>query len=248
MAWPDDLSVAVNVSARQLSDDVVGKVRDALAQSGLAPKRLWIEVTETAMFADVPSAAETLGEVASLGVHISLDDFGTGYSSMAYLRDFPVHALKIDRSFVAGLGTSADDAAIVATLISLAATLNLAVIAEGVETPRHLSELRRLGCEYGQGYLWSKAVPNDEFVEVVARHEEQRLPLDPSSRRRRPGPADVAPDVLAQIMAMHRHGASLSSIAAALNQASTPAPGGKRWHHASVAHIINATPKRRVTS
>jgi diguanylate cyclase (GGDEF)-like protein/PAS domain S-box-containing protein len=248
MQWPDDLSVAVNVSARQLTDDVVGKVRSALAQSGLPPERLWLEVTETAMFADVPSAAETLAAVASLGVHISLDDFGTGYSSMAYLRDFPVHALKIDRSFVAGLGASADDAAIVATLISLAGTLNLAVIAEGVETPRQLSELHRLGCEYGQGYLWSKAVANDEFLEVVARHEEQRQAVDPSTRRRRPGPADVAPDVFAQIMAMHRQGASLSSIAAALNRASAPAPGGKRWHHASVAHIISAAPQRRVST
>jgi EAL domain-containing protein (putative c-di-GMP-specific phosphodiesterase class I) len=244
MAWPGELSVAVNLSARQLADDLVGTVRAALEQSGLPAERLWLEVTETAMFADVPSAAQVLREIARLGVHISLDDFGTGYSSMAYLRDFPVHSLKIDRSFVAGLGTSADDSAIVATLVSLAASLDLWVTAEGVETPRQLAALRRLGCEFGQGYLWSKAVPNAEFVEVLGRHELQRDLSAVPSRRARSGPADVTPDVFAQIMSMHRQGASPSSIAAALNRESVPAPGGKRWHHVAVAHVITAAPKR----
>jgi diguanylate cyclase (GGDEF)-like protein/PAS domain S-box-containing protein len=246
MGWPGELSVAVNLSARQLAADIVSTVRAALADSGLPPERLWLEVTETAMFADVPSAAQTLAELGRLGVQISLDDFGTGYSSMAYLRDFPVHALKIDRSFVAGLGTSADDSAIVATLISLATSLNLWVIAEGVETPRQLSVLSRLGCDYAQGYLWSKAVPSAEFLEVVAQHELQRdLSADPLPRRPRARHADVQPDVHAQIMAMHRQGASPSSIAAALNREPVPAPGGKRWHYASVAHVISAAPKRR---
>jgi diguanylate cyclase (GGDEF)-like protein/PAS domain S-box-containing protein len=244
MGWPGELSVAVNLSARQLADDLVGTVRAALEQSGLPAERLWLEVTETAMFADVPSAAQVLREIARLGVHISLDDFGTGYSSMANLRDFPVHSLKIDRSFVAGLGTSADDSAIVATLVSLAASLDLWVTAEGVETPRQLAALRRLGCEFGQGYLWSKAVPNAEFVEVLGRHELQRDLSAVPSRRARSGPADVAPDVFAQIMSMHRQGASPSSIAAALNRDSVPAPGGKRWHHVAVAHVITAAPKR----
>jgi predicted signal transduction protein with EAL and GGDEF domain len=224
---------------------VVGTVRAALAESGLPPERLWLEVTETAMFADVPSAAQTLGELGRLGVQISLDDFGTGYSSMAYLRDFPVHALKIDRSFVAGLGTSADDSAIVATLVSLATSLNLWVIAEGVETTRQLSVLSRLGCDYAQGYLWSKAVPNGEFLEVVAQHELQRGSADAPPRRPRSRAGEVPPDVHAQIMSMHRQGASPSSIAAALNREPTPAPGGKRWHYASVAHVISAAPKRR---
>jgi diguanylate cyclase (GGDEF)-like protein/PAS domain S-box-containing protein len=242
MGWPGELSVAVNLSARQLTDDVVGTVRGALEQSGLPAERLWLEVTETAMFADVPAAAEGLREIARLGVHISLDDFGTGYSSMVYLRDFPVHSLKIDRSFVAGLGTSADDSAIVATLMSLATTMDLWVIAEGVETPDQLQTLRRLGCEYGQGYLWSKAVPNAEFIEVVGRHELQRQVSAVPARRPRPGPGDVPPDVRAQIMSMHRQGASPSSIAAALNRESVSAPGGKRWHHVTVAHVVTAVP------
>ncbi|MCU1676332.1 MAG: hypothetical protein JWM93_1090 [Frankiales bacterium] len=237
--WPGELAVAVNLSARQLTVDVVDTVRAALRSSGLAPHRLWLEVTETAVFTDVPAAADNLRKLAALGVHISLDDFGTGYSSLVYLRDFPVHSLKIDRSFVAGLGKNPDDTAIVATLISLGQSLSLGIVAEGVETPEQMHRLRWLGCEYAQGYLWSKPVPNAEFVDTIGRLERQgdasRVHTSPAAR---PGMADVTNLTAGRIMSMHRQGASPSSIAARLNIEGVSAPGGKRWHHVSVAHVI----------
>ncbi|MDQ1714405.1 MAG: hypothetical protein QOC60_350, partial [Frankiaceae bacterium] len=239
VSWPGELAVAVNLSARQLADDIAGTVRAALHDSGLAPNRLWLEVTETAIFADVPTAADHLRALEALGVHISLDDFGTGYSSLVYLRDFPVHSLKIDRSFIAGLGNNPDDSAIVAALISLGQSLGLRIVAEGVETPEQMNALRRLGCEFAQGYLWSRAVANAEFVDTIGRLERQRIPPRVrTARKARLVSADVPQLIVARMMSMHRQGASPSSIAAALNIEGVPAPGDKRWHHAAVAHVI----------
>jgi diguanylate cyclase (GGDEF)-like protein/PAS domain S-box-containing protein len=239
ITWEGDPYVSVNLSGRQLTmPEIADDVRRALAISGLDPGRLTLEVTETAVVADVPAATQILRELAALGVCIALDDFGTGYSSLAYLRDFPIKVVKIDRSFTAGLGQNDDDTAIVATLISLATTLGLHVIAEGVETQMHLDLLRSLGCPLGQGHLWSAAVPAAD-VATVQRELSRRLgnpsvrPRQQRARRGRP-PALIT----SRIMALHNNGASPATIAAALNADQLRTPGGARWHRNTVAQVI----------
>ncbi|GAC1312979.1 MAG: hypothetical protein NVSMB12_03980 [Acidimicrobiales bacterium] len=165
--WPDATStVAVNVSARQLGDPrLVDTVRAALADSGLAPSRLSLEITESALMEDPEAVLDTLIALKSLGVDLAIDDFGTGYSSLLYLKRFPVDALKIDRTFVDGLGVDPEDSAIVTSIVSLAAAVGIVAVAEGVETVVQLRELERLGCHYGQGYLWARP----ELAADVAR-------------------------------------------------------------------------------
>jgi diguanylate cyclase (GGDEF)-like protein/PAS domain S-box-containing protein len=151
--------VSVNVSARQLSDnDLTATVEEALLDSGLAPHRLTLEVTETAVMDDAEYAVRVLRELKGLGVSISLDDFGTGYSSLVYLKRLPVDKLKIDRSFVNSLPDDAEDTAIVTSVVALARAVGLQVVAEGVETPAQWAALRDLGCDFGQGYLWGHPV------------------------------------------------------------------------------------------
>ncbi len=148
------LSVAVNFSARQLGDTgLVDAIRRALDETGLDPGRLTLELTESTVMDDPVAASVILEHLKDLGVRLSIDDFGTGYSSLAYLQRFPVDELKIDHSFVDGLGTEHSDGAIVSGIISLAHTLDLDVVAEGIETPLQLQRLRELGCERAQGYL-----------------------------------------------------------------------------------------------
>jgi diguanylate cyclase (GGDEF)-like protein/PAS domain S-box-containing protein len=237
-SWPGSQQVSVNLSARQLADDLIGTVSDALRVSNLQPERLWLEVTETAVFADAAVAAELLHRLVELGVRISLDDFGTGYSSILYLRDLPVHAMKIDRTFVTGLDRNYDDTAIVTTLINLATSLNVRIIAEGVETLDQLHSLRRLGCEYGQGYLWRPALPSSKFVQAIAEIERDAVPRTRTAAHRRSRLVETTPVVMARILAMHNQGASPASIAAALNQDGIAAPRNKRWHRVTVAQLL----------
>ena len=150
------LWVAVNVSARQLaSGDLVGAVSKAVAASGLPPESLHLELTESAVIDLVDWSLLVLGDLKGLGVKLELDDFGTGYSSLAYLKQLPIDGVKIDRSFVDGLGTDRRDAVIVESIVSLAHALHLKVGAEGVENSRQVEWLGTLGCDYGQGYHWS---------------------------------------------------------------------------------------------
>jgi PAS domain S-box-containing protein len=155
-----DVSVAVNLSTRQIADDaLVTGIAEVLAASGLDPEALWLEVTETALVEEIDQAARALEGLAALGIGIAIDDFGTGWASLTYLKQFPVHALKIDRSFVAGVDHNAEDAAIARSILSLGRELDLLVIAEGIETARQQSALQKLGCRIGQGYLFGKPVP-----------------------------------------------------------------------------------------
>ena len=155
-----DLSISVNVSVRQLMSTVlVDVVSEALAESGVSAAALWLEITETALMADVKAATVALRELRSLGLHLAVDDFGTGYSSLTYLKRFPVEAIKVDRSFVNGLGIDSEDSTIVEAVIKLGHSLNLMVVAEGVETPLQLSRLREVGCDRGQGYLFGRPRP-----------------------------------------------------------------------------------------
>jgi diguanylate cyclase (GGDEF)-like protein len=153
-------AVSVNLSALQLNrSDLVDTVDRALKDSGLNPDRLWLEITESVLMEDADTAVAALERLRGLGVHLCVDDFGTGYSSLAYLRRFPVDALKVDRSFVAGLGKDPEDSAIVEAVVSMAHSLRLSVVAEGVETDEQLARLRDLGCELAQGFYFAAPVP-----------------------------------------------------------------------------------------
>ncbi len=153
-------TLSVNVGTRQLIDpNFHNVVVDALSETGIDADSLWLEITETALLADVKAATVALRELRSLGLHLSVDDFGTGYSSLTYLKRFPVEAIKIDRSFVAGLGLEAEDTTIVEAVVRLGQALGLHVVAEGIESPLQLSRLRDLGCDRGQGYLFGRPRP-----------------------------------------------------------------------------------------
>ncbi|HEX5805551.1 MAG TPA: EAL domain-containing protein [Macromonas sp.] len=166
--------VAVNVSALQFQQTrFVEDVAAALQEQGLDPGLLELELTESILIQDAEEALEKLKRLADLGVAMSIDDFGTGYSSMAYLKRFPLHKLKIDRSFIMTLHEQELDAAIVLAIIQMGHALKLQVVAEGVELQEQLSELQRLGCDQYQGFLFAKALPSDAFVRLLANPAPQ---------------------------------------------------------------------------
>ena len=156
----DDKSIAVNLSARQLAHpDFVGNVRDILQRTGAPAERLKLEITESMLLSDIDKTIEKLHELSNLGIHLSLDDFGTGYSSLSYLKKLPLSQLKIDQSFIRELLTDPVDAAIVRTILQLAKSLGMTVIAEGVEIEGQQKVLATMGCKLFQGYLFGKPAP-----------------------------------------------------------------------------------------
>jgi diguanylate cyclase (GGDEF)-like protein len=164
------LHISVNVSVRQLRDgELVEVVRDVLAGTGLAPDSIWLEITESGLMEDVSTALETLHELRALGVVLSIDDFGTGYSSLSYLSRLPVGILKIDRSFVAGVGTEGATEPIVRAVLAMTRAMGLRVVAEGVETPVQRDWLRARGCELAQGWLYGPARPPDALDDWISR-------------------------------------------------------------------------------
>ena len=170
------IRVAANISSVELrAPSFVAGVKAILAQTGLQPALLELELTETFLMQDSTSTAEVLKAIKDLGVGIALDDFGTGYSSLSYLRRFPIDTLKIDRSFVRGLGADADDASIVSAVIAMGKSLKMRVVAEGVETREQLAFLREQGCPEGQGYYFSYPVVAAEFTQMLARPESLAL-------------------------------------------------------------------------
>jgi diguanylate cyclase (GGDEF)-like protein/PAS domain S-box-containing protein len=167
-AWPDDIRVAVNLSPLQFrAGNLLSVVMEALKQSGLPARRLELEITETLLLEKSSQVQATLHALRALGVRISMDDFGTGYSSLSYLRSFPFDKIKIDQSFVRGLGTNNDAQAIVRAIISLGVGLGVTITAEGVETEGELNCLRGEGCHEAQGFLFSHARPNAEIVAML---------------------------------------------------------------------------------
>jgi diguanylate cyclase (GGDEF)-like protein/PAS domain S-box-containing protein len=157
------LKLRVNLSGRQFAHaDLLEQVVRALTAADLEPSNLCLEITETALMDDPARGLVVLDDLRGLGIELAIDDFGTGYSSLAYLKRLPVDVLKIDRSFVDGLGDDPDDTAIATAIISLARSLGMRVVAEGVETRRQLDELRRLGCDRAQGYLFARPAPPAE--------------------------------------------------------------------------------------
>jgi diguanylate cyclase (GGDEF)-like protein len=164
-----DLGVTVNVSGRQLArPEFLGEVETALERSGLEPGTLGLEITESVLLKDASLPRSTLEAVRALGVRVLLDDFGTGYSSLSRLKGIPVDAIKVDRSFVDGLGAEEDDTAIVSAIVDIADSLGLGTIAEGVETPDQLEALLGLGCQGAQGYLFAKPMCAVEFEALLA--------------------------------------------------------------------------------
>ncbi|RZI84808.1 MAG: EAL domain-containing protein [Rubrivivax sp.] len=171
--WPESIRVAVNLSAVQFrSHSVVDIVEQALADSGLAPERLELEITESALMDDVEGAQATLAALRSRGIRVALDDFGTGYSSLAYLRRFPMDQLKIDGMFVRSLDRDHDAQAVVTAIITLAKALRLETTAEGVELPEQLVMLRALGCDLIQGFHLARPMPAADIPAYLdrARH------------------------------------------------------------------------------
>ncbi len=160
--------VSVNLSARQVAHrDLAASVAEVLARTGLEPASLRLEITESVLVEESATAIATLEALSEIGVGLVLDDFGTGYSSLAYLNRFPFDALKIDRSFVDALGVEQEPTAIVEAIIGMARALSLDVIAEGVENEAQLSELKRLGCDYAQGHLFSRALPAEKISALL---------------------------------------------------------------------------------
>lgn len=180
MTWPEPLSVAVNLSAKQfLNPALPGMVVHALAASGLPPQRLEVEITESAFIANADKTLETLHALQGLGVRIALDDFGTGYSSLSHLRLFPFDKLKIDHTFVRDLAEEGNAHAVIRAITTLADALGIETLAEGVEEAGQLAVLRQEGCQQIQGFLLSRPIHADEvdrFIhEQIARAEVIRL-------------------------------------------------------------------------
>jgi diguanylate cyclase (GGDEF)-like protein len=164
------LSMSVNLSARQFAQsDVLALTAEALAESGLAPARLRLELTESVVMEEPEAAAAKLAHLKDLGIGLDIDDFGTGYSSLSYLRRFPIDALKIDRSFVSGMDSDVDDHEIVRTIVTLAANLGVAAVAEGVETLEQKLRLQGLRCHFGQGFLFSRPLEGTAVTELLRK-------------------------------------------------------------------------------
>lgn len=179
------IRVAVNVAASQFRrGDLLDVIRSALEDAQLEPHYLEIELTESVVMTDPEGTAAILEQLSRMGVLVSVDDFGTGYSSMNYLRRFPIDKLKIDRGFLKDLVSSSDDASIVRAIISLAHSLRLKVVAEGVETPEQLRFLRTLGCDQYQGYHFSPPVPANEFARLVCDWQKAEDPVSAAEAAR----------------------------------------------------------------
>jgi EAL domain-containing protein (putative c-di-GMP-specific phosphodiesterase class I) len=171
------LKMSLNVAPRQLAHvDFVNTVVGALDRHGVPAEAVVLEITERMLAGKEPQIVQAMSQLQELGVRLAVDDFGTGYSSLGYLRRFPVSTLKIDRSFVQGLGQSPDDHALVEAIVRLAQTFDLDLVAEGVETEEQRAALRRMGCQGGQGYLYSRAVPADVAEVYLAAHAAIELP------------------------------------------------------------------------
>ena len=183
--WRDEgfapIGIAVNISARQFHDqDLSQTIIRILEETGLPPKYLELELTESSIMQSAEFARDMLSRLKSMGINISIDDFGTGFSSLASLKRLPIDALKIDQSFVRDATSDSDDAALVMAIITLAHNLRLKVIAEGVETEDQLKFLQLLRCDEIQGYFFSRPLPAETLVALFDSHAGRSLDLERS--------------------------------------------------------------------
>jgi diguanylate cyclase (GGDEF)-like protein len=182
--WPG-LTVNVNLSSKQFSAHLTEQVEQTLAETGLEPHYLKLEITESALMSHAESAIATLSQLKQLGIQLAIDDFGTGYSSLSYLHRLPIDTLKVDRSFIHRVDSDGEQLAIVRTIISLAWNLGMDVVAEGVETLKQLAQLRSLRCEYAQGYLFSQPL-NVEAITILLSQEPEQSQFNGIGRRGAP--------------------------------------------------------------
>ncbi len=165
--WPDHLRLSLNVTAADLaSADFAQAITGALAESGFAPERLTLEITEQALVAELDRSAERLGELVAMGVRVALDDFGAGFCNFRYLKKLPLHYLKLDRSMVQGIAEDRRDLEVLRGIVAMASALDLAVIAEGIETEAQRDAVVREGCESWQGFLGGKPMTAAQFSSV----------------------------------------------------------------------------------
>lgn len=205
---PNAPRIAVNFSARQLwRSDAEAAIARILEETGCQPQWIEIEITESTMMTRPDEVAGKLGALADLGISISVDDFGTGYSSLAYLKQLPIHALKIDRSFIRDITAGQHDASIVRAVVALAHSLDMKVVAEGVENEAQLSYIAGLECDIAQGYIFSKAIPGEEISDVLKNYSFDTPAEASRPRTRQPMPAPEVGEVV------ERNGCSVRNIA-----------------------------------
>jgi diguanylate cyclase (GGDEF)-like protein/PAS domain S-box-containing protein len=235
--------LAVNLSAGTLgASGLEDLIVSTTAESHFAPSQVVLEITESAIMHDTEAAISLLERLRERGFQVALDDFGTGYSSLAHLRELPITHLKIDGAFVADIAEDADALAVVASIIDLARAVGITAIAEGVETSQQAALLRALGCPAGQGWQWSSAMSSEQLCLTGAGTRVYDVPADASQalvRRRSPRLPVTGEHGLELLLTLHRQGASISTIAAALNQEGFHAPSGARWHGSSIARVIS---------
>jgi EAL domain-containing protein (putative c-di-GMP-specific phosphodiesterase class I) len=236
-------TMSVNIAAVDVvRPSLVTVISSALRANGLGPERLVVELTEHAAVQGMSAAADVLRDLRRLGVGVALDDFGTGYSSLLYLRDLPITEVKVDRTFVSGVDRNDDDAAIVRSVVQLARTVGLSVVAEGVETLTQARFLMSIGCDCAQGYLYGQPsraadVPLQVDPSLLVTNTNGSAP--PARRRSRNG--TTSPSIAAQqrMVALVDDGASLHTIAAALNREGHTTAAGTRWTAATVARTLS---------
>ncbi|HET9686914.1 MAG TPA: bifunctional diguanylate cyclase/phosphodiesterase, partial [Pseudolabrys sp.] len=181
--WPDELYVAVNLSPLQVRDStIVDMVRSALAESGVAPSRLVLEITEGVLIDNPDEMVRRINDLHALGVRVALDDFGSGYSNLGYLQRFPLDKLKIDKSFVAALGRSSNGGVIIHAIVALARALGLSVLVEGVETEHQRVLLRLAGCDEMQGFLFARPAPAKAIDKLLVQARQDGRPLAASGK------------------------------------------------------------------
>jgi diguanylate cyclase (GGDEF)-like protein len=190
MTWPDDAVLSFNISPTQLHDDLLGlRILQIITECGLAPRRLEIEITESALIRDTTCAEKVLNDLHNANIRVALDDFGTGYSRLSQLSKFRFDKIKIDRSFVSDPGDSVKKDKIMRAIVGLGKGLNILTTAEGIETTEQLAELSAMGCDLGQGYLFGKAVKADEALQLFktqqSEYRSDLLRRDSSSGRHR---------------------------------------------------------------
>jgi len=230
--------IAVNLSAMNLcSDELEEQILQATSAAGVSPRFLALEITESALLRDITRARAVLQRLRRRGHQIVIDDFGTGYSSLSYLRDLPISTIKIDRAFIGPAIADSDAAAIVSSVIQMANAIGASTVAEGIETVEHATLLAQLGCTSGQGWLWAPATPVAELHQLPPRH----APITAGEGPVRPGSGAAtlnAQHGLTRMLQLQREGASLTTIAAALNAEHFRTPQGQRWHKLSVARAL----------
>ena len=178
-AWQDefpeyrDLSVNVNISGKQFTDaNFVTDIENVLFDTGLSSDCLKLEITETVIIDNRLAALRIFAQIVEMGVQLQIDDFGTGYSALSYIQNFPIHTIKIDKSFVAGMADEGKSSELIRAIVSMARELGMDTVAEGVETTDQLNELKNLMCKYGQGFLLSRPAPKGSIEKILVGNQK----------------------------------------------------------------------------